>query len=77
MIDHCISLFNKQAKEEAYRTYVTDTLKALNGNFAKIFGGSFFNMRYYDSVNPAEESDKSGDEIARDIIKRAGLKVKT
>lgn len=77
MIDHCISLFNKQAKEEAYRTYVTDTLKALNGNFAKIFGGAFFNTRYVDVVNPNEESDKSGDEIARDIIKRAGLKVKT
>lgn len=77
MIDHCISLFNKQAKEEAYRSYVTDTLKALNGNFAKIFGGAFFNTRYVDVVNPNEESDKSGDEIARDIIKRAGLKVKT
>lgn len=77
VIDHCISLFNKQAKEEAYRTYVTDTLKTLNSNFAKIFGGNYFNLRYADAVNPNEESDKSGDEIARDIIKRAGLKVKT
>ena len=76
VIDHCISLFNRQAKEEAYRAYVTDTLKALNDNFAKHFGGAFYQTRYVDVVNPKEETDKSGDEIARDIIKRAGLKVK-
>ena len=76
VIDHCISLFNRRAKEEAYRTYIADTLKALNDNFAKKFGGTYYQTRYIDAVTPAKEPEKSGDEIARDIIKRAGLKVK-
>lgn len=76
VIDHCISLFNKQAREEAYRTYIADTLKALNDNFAKIFGGSYYQTRYIDAIKQEKEPEKSGDEIARDIIKRAGLKVK-
>ena len=76
VIDHCISLFNKQAREEAFRSYIADTLKTINDNFTKRFGGASYKLRYIELVTAEKEPEKSGDEIARDIIKRAGLKVK-
>lgn len=52
-------------KETAYRTYVTDALSAL----IKSQGGSI-NARWIDIVSvPAKKDDRSGDEIAFDIIR--------
>ncbi len=76
MIDHCVSLFNKRAKEESYKNYIADTLKLINDNLAKRIGGSFIQARYSELTKRNNEPEKSGDEIARDIIRRAGLKVK-
>lgn len=76
VIDHCVSFFNKQAKEERYRNYIADTLKLMNENIAKLVGGSYYKMRYAEQCEQKKEPEKSGDEIARDIIRRAKLKLK-
>lgn len=78
IVDHCVSLFNNKAKERLYQTYITDTLKCLNDNLAKVIGGSSIKARYYDLLEAGsqKESEKTGDEIALEIIKKAGLKVK-
>ena len=78
IVDHCVSLFNNRAKERLFRTYITDTLKCLNDNLAKVIGGSSIKARYYDLLEAGsqKESEKTGDEIALEIIKKAGLKVK-
>lgn len=76
MIDHCVSLFRNKMTERAYRNYVTDTLKLINDNLTKSFGGKVLKNRYADLVATKKEPEKSGDDIARDIIKRAGLKVR-
>ncbi len=78
IVDHCVSLFNNKAKERLYQTYITDTLKCLNDNLAKVIGGSSIKARYYDLLEAGskKESEKTGDEIAIEIIKKAGLKVK-
>lgn len=59
----------------AYRVYLTDTLKVLTENTAKFAGGSVINMRYYDMLNKqrTQKDERSGDEIAADIIRSAGL----
>lgn len=78
IVDHCVSLFNSKAKERLYQIYITDTLKCLNDNLAKLIGGTVLKARYHDLLESGtkKESEKTGDEIALEIIKKAGLKVK-
>ena len=76
VIEHCVSLFNRRQKEQIYRNYVTDTLKMINDNLTKIYGGQYMKTRYADMVEPKKQDTRTGDEIARDIIKRAGLKLR-
>lgn len=61
---------------ETYRVYVSDTLRIISENTARFGGGTFAKQRYYDVINPPKVDGRSGDEIAADIIERAGLKVK-
>lgn len=78
IVDHCVSLFNSRAKERLFQIYITDALKCLNDNVAKTLGGSTLKVRYYDLLESGnkQENEKTGDEIALEIIKKAGLKVK-
>lgn len=52
-----------------YRVYVTDCLKAIAENTAKINGGNVIGSRYYDMVRPPENvaPEKSPDEIISGI----------
>lgn len=62
----------------AYRVYVTDVLRVMNENIAKIAGGSVLKMRYMDILKPQKEKyieDKSAQEIVDDIVNRAGITV--
>lgn len=54
----------------AYRFYITDTMKAINENLASLAGGPCMSARYADIVYPKNTDDRSGDEIAADIIKK-------
>ena len=68
-----MSKANQQAKDTAYRVYVTDCLKLIAENTGNIS----LKSRYYDIVNPKKADNRTGDEIVADIIKRAGLVVKS
>ncbi len=76
VIEHCISLFNKKIREERYKVYVSDTLKLINDNLAKAVGGNVIKARYAELLDKKKEDTRTGDEVARDVIKRAGLKLK-
>ena len=71
-----MSKVNQQAKDTAYRVYVTDCLKLIAENTANISRGQYMKSRYYDIVHQAKVDARTGDEIVEDIIKRAGLVVK-
>ena len=71
-----MSKVNQQAKDTAYRVYVTDCLKLIAENTANISRGQYMKSRYYDIIHPAKFDTRTGDEIVEDIIKRAGLVVK-
>ena len=72
-----MSKVNQQAKDTAYRVYVTDCLKMISENTANISRGQYTKLRYYDIIHPAKVDTRTGDEIVEDIIKRAGLVVKS
>ena len=46
-------------------------------NTAKYAGGSYIKARYIDIIEPKKVDTRTGDEIVADIIKRAGLVVKS
>ena len=68
-----MSKANQQAKDTAYRVYVTDCLKLIAENTGNIS----LKLRYYDIIQPKKVDERTGDEIVADIIKRAGLVVKS
>lgn len=69
------TILKDQMDTEAYRVYVSDCLQAIAENTAKYAGGSVIKKRYYDVINPKPVDNRTGEEIAADVIKRAGLKV--
>ena len=68
-----MSKANQQAKDTAYRVYVTDCLKLIAENTGNIS----LKLRYYDIIQQKKVDTRTGDEIVEDIIKRAGLVVKS
>lgn len=68
---------NERAKTEAYRIYVTDALRIVGENTARFASGNYIKARYADIIEPKKQDNRTGDEIVADIIKRAGLVVKS
>ena len=87
VMDHCISVFlyetRAKADELKYQVYVTDCLRLLTETAARcVMSGSnvtYIGMRYADTLErfkAKEKPEKTGDEIALEIIKKAGLSLK-
>ena len=71
VIDHVISEYQDYVEEKTYKAYVTDLIKSIAESI-----GVEVNDRYTDLIDNTYKDDRTGDEIALDVIKRAGLKVK-
>ena len=82
VIDHVASFFRREQEEKRYRAYVTDALKALTENtthrlipgMGEVSYGSYMPVRWLQEAQKPEDT-RSGDEIAEEIIRRAGLKL--
>lgn len=85
VVEHCVSAFvakkkaEKEKKErEIFNEYVADCLKVITENTAKSVNvgneANYISNRLADILHPVYIKRMSGDEIAVDIIKRAGLK---
>lgn len=72
---HVLQTYKQEQKEFAYRVYVSDTLKLITENTAKYAGGSHLTTRWADIVAQKPADTRTGAEIARDVIKAAGLVV--
>ena len=58
------ALIKQQAKDEAFRAYVTDALKAIAENTARgPHGGGYLKLRYTDIIDPKPEETRTGEEI--------------
>lgn len=55
--------------------YVTDTLKLIAENTSNIVRGSSPADRYVDMIKRRPVDRRTGEQIAADVIKKAGLKV--
>ena len=71
----CEDELEKQWDERRYRAYVTDALYGMLENFYKAFGGGISMTCRWIEQYDQKSSDKTGDEIAAEVIKRAGLRI--
>ena len=67
--------FNQHQRDLAYRIYVTDCIRMVTENTAKMSQGNYTTARFYDIINPKPVDNRSGNEIAADIIKWVGIVV--
>ena len=72
---YAIARFNQHQRDLAYRIYVTDCLRMVTENAAKLSKGTYTEARFYDIINQKPVVNRTGEEIAADIIKRAGIEV--
>ena len=72
---YAVARYQSQQRDLAYRIYVTDCLRMVTENTAKMSQGAYTAARFYDIINPKPVDNRSGNEIAADIIKRAGIEV--
>lgn len=77
---YAVSQFKQEQKDKAYRVYVTDTLRLIAENTARLarsVGGKYITARFADVIAPPKEDDKrTCEEITAEIIARCGLVVK-
>ena len=71
---HCREALRAEAEERLYRAYVTDALMLLTENTARFAGGRYQTRRWLDAVHSRDA--RTGDEIALDFIRRAGLRLR-
>lgn len=70
-----LSRYAQKQRDTVYRTYVTDALKLIAENTARLSNGGCIKARFYDLLTPACEDARTGEQIVADVIKNAGLKV--
>lgn len=73
VIEHCVAFFRRKQEEEAYRVYVTDTLKAMAESIANAYGGNVPKHRYAEIIQPGRpevEETRTAHEIISNISKK-------
>lgn len=83
VIEYCVSILlqreEKRKKQEVFYNYIANCLKIITENTAKSvnvgYDASYVSNNLADILCPSNIEEKTGDEIAKDIIKRAGLKI--
>ena len=77
IIEHIATDYRRRKRYEAFQVYVTDVLKGIADLNLKYFSRSnsaeFISKRFYDIIYPAKPDTRSADEIAKDVLAKAGL----
>ena len=70
VIEHVAAEYNRRMEERLFREYVSEVLKCTAEGW-----GARISCSYSEMINPQKkEEPENGDEIALDVIRRAGLK---
>lgn len=75
VIEHCIAFSRTRQENRLYRAYVTDLLRVQAEILAAYTGAEINAKDFKEVVGWVKRDERSGDEIAADIIKRAGLRM--
>ena len=72
---YAIARFNQHRRDLAYRFYVSECLRMIGENTAKVGGGSYMTAKFEEIIIQKPDDNRTGEELAADIIKRAGIEV--
>ena len=72
---YAFARYKTYQRDVAYRIYVTDCLRMISENTANISKGIYPQKRYADFLKTPIVDKRTGEEIAADVIKKAGLVV--
>ena len=72
---YALTRYKMYQREVAYRIYVTDCLRMMTENTARFAKGSYMQKRYADYLKSPVPDRRTGEQIAADVIKKAGLVV--
>ena len=75
MIDHCIAFLRTRQENRLYRAYITDLLRVTAEMIGDYTGTKVSAKDFKEVAGWVKVDERSGDDIAADIIKRAGLRV--
>ena len=67
--------YQSQQRDLIYRIYVANCLRIMTENTAKQSGGNYMTAEYEDLIKPKKKDNRTGNEIAADVIRNAGIKV--
>jgi hypothetical protein len=70
IISHCVAFIKKEQEEQIFRLYITDALKILTENTAKMYGGASLTKRYADIIDMSKPVETRTQEEIIDHIKR-------
>lgn len=60
---------------ETWQAYVCECLRTITVNTAKYVGGNYVQAKWTDIVDYKPKDTRTGEEIATEVIKKAGLKL--
>ena len=65
------------AEELIYKRYITDGLRDITESVSQAFGGNYLSVSFFDLIdnNKKQTTTRTGEELAADVIKKAGLVV--
>ena len=72
---YAMARYQSQQRDLAYRIYVSECLRMIGENTAKVSGGSYMTAKFEEIISQKPADNKTGEEIAADIIKMAGIEV--
>ena len=72
---YAVARYKTYQREVAYRIYVTDCLRMMTENTARFAKGTYVKKRYADFFRESPADNRTGEQIAADVIKKAGLVV--
>ena len=75
VIDHCISAFLDYKRHELYQDYIAENLRIIGENTANLSftgEGKYIKVSFRDAITNKPEREKTGDEIANDIVNLIG-----
>lgn len=65
----------KDSELDILRHYVANGIRLIAENTAKVVGGNYLTVSYEEIIHPKPKDERTGDEIAADVIRGAGLKI--
>lgn len=63
------SILKQKADEQVFRIYVSDSLKIIGENTAKMSGGNYLQVRYIEMITPKKVDTRTEEEIIAHVFK--------